>query len=117
MKIRNLILALFVTGTLGAVKKQRLHSTEVSYESIRGHAESYGSSEKFVVVVLLNGSEKDAEVTGAVNAMNSAKNYSVATCAFKTRVAAGSEAKIKVRCAVSAADELQLVIQPAQQRP
>ena len=72
MTLAILVAALSVATTY-AVKKQRLHAAEVTYESIRGHTESYGSSEKHVVVVLLNGGEKDTVVSGSVIAKNSAK--------------------------------------------
>ena len=111
MTLAILVAALSVATTY-AVKKQRLHAAEVTYESIRGHTESYGSSEKHVVVVLLNGGEKDTVVSGSVIAKNSAKCYTVANCPFKTGVPAGSEVKKKIKCQVADADSLELVITP-----
>jgi CRISPR/Cas system-associated protein Csx1 len=105
-------LAAISATSLAAVRKQRLHAAEVTYESIRGHTESYGSSEKHVVVVLLNGGEKNAEVSGFVTAKNNAKGYTVASCPFKTGVPAGSEVKKKIKCQVADADALELVITP-----
>jgi hypothetical protein len=105
-------LAAFSAVSIFAVKQQRLHAAEVTYESIRGHTESYGSSEKYVVVVLLNGGEKDSEVSGFVIAKNNVKGYTVANCPFKTGVPAGAEVKKKIKCQVSDADSLELVITP-----
>ncbi len=115
MRRRTLVIgvAALSAATTYALKKQRMLSAESSYESIRGHAESYGSSEKHVVVVLLNGGEKDTEVSGSVVAKNHVKGYTVASCPFKTSVPAGSEIKKKIKCPVADADSLELSITPA----
>lgn len=110
-----ILVAVLSAATISAIRKQRLHAAEVTYESIRGHAESYGSSEKHVVV-LLNGGEKDTEVSGFVTAKNNAKGYTVASCPFKTGVPASSEVKRKIRCRVADADSLELVITPEAQK-
>ncbi|GAB4427135.1 MAG: hypothetical protein OHK0011_08920 [Turneriella sp.] len=110
--ISVLVVAALSAAPVTAVKKQRLHAEEVTYESVRGHTESYGSSEKYVVVVLLNGGEKDTEISGFVTAKNNAKGYTVASCPFKTHVPAGSEVKKKIKCQVADADALELVITP-----
>jgi hypothetical protein len=107
-----ILLAALLAHAAYALKKQRLYAAEVTYESIRGHAESYGSSEKYIVVVLLNGGEKDSEVSGFVTAKNNAKGYTVASCPFKTGIPAGSEVKKKIKCQVADADSLELSITP-----
>lgn len=111
MNIRQKTFLILAACTALSAKEQRLRSAETSQESIRAHAESYGSSRKHVVVVLLNGGAAEVEVAGEVTAQNKAKGYTVANCKYRTTVPAGSEVKKKIKCPASdATDTLEISI-------
>lgn len=111
MNMRQKTILILAAFAALSAKEQRLRSVETSHESIRAHAESYGSSRKHVVVVLLNGGTADVAVEGEVTALNKAKGYTVATCKYRTAVPAGSEVKKKIKCPASdATDTLEISI-------